>query len=54
MKRAKKNPLKPRNPIARDPLMGKGGAHQRRDKRACRARLEDALRRQLAREDERT
>jgi len=28
MKRAKKRPAaKPRNPVARSPLMGKGGAH---------------------------
>jgi hypothetical protein len=28
MKRAKKRPpSKPRNPVARSPLMGKGGAH---------------------------
>ena len=28
MKRAKRHPvLKPRNPVARSPLLGKGGAH---------------------------
>lgn len=39
MKRAKKIRLKPRNPLAVDPLLRKGGAHQRVDKRAARARL---------------
>jgi len=32
MKRAKKHPppgLKPRNPVARSPLLGKGGPHER-------------------------
>lgn len=28
---------KPRNPLATDPLLAKGGAHVRRDKRAARA-----------------
>ena len=27
MKRAKRHSLKPRNPVARSPLMNKGGAH---------------------------
>lgn len=36
MKRAKQRLLKPRNPLAL--LMKKGGAHQRVDKRASRAR----------------
>lgn len=39
MKRAKRSWLKPRNPLAVAPLMKKGGAHQRTDKRASRARL---------------
>jgi hypothetical protein len=48
MKRAKQRmlrPLKPRNPLAIDPLLKKGGAHQRQDKRASRARQKAALRR---------
>ena len=46
MKRARQRPLrsiKPRNPLALDPLLKKGGSHQRKDKRACRARLKAAL-----------
>lgn len=40
MKRARRLRLrKPRNPLATNPLLKKGGAHQRRDKRAARARL---------------
>jgi len=48
MKRAKlmKRP-KPRNPLATDPLLRKGGAHQRRDKRASRARKKAQLQRAL-------
>lgn len=46
MKRAKRMPrpplIKPRNPLATDPLLKKGGAHARRDKRACRARRKQA------------
>ena len=45
MKRAKKRPLKPRNPVAVAPVLKKGGAHQRRDKHASRARQKAALRR---------
>lgn len=45
MKRAKQRLIKPRNPLALDPLLKKGGAHQRRDKRASRARQKAALRR---------
>ncbi len=45
MKRAKQRVLKPRNRVANDPLLKKGGAHQRKDKRASRARLKSALRR---------
>jgi len=45
MKRAKQRLLKPRNPLALDPLLQKGGAHQRQDKRASRARQKAALRR---------
>ncbi len=46
MKRAKRRPLRPRNPLAHDPLLAKGGAHRRTDKRASRARLKASLRRQ--------
>lgn len=48
MKRAKqriRRTLRPRNPLALDPLLKKGGAHQRVDKRASRARQKAALRR---------
>jgi hypothetical protein len=48
MKRAKQRPprpLKPRNLRAIDPLLKKGGRHQRKDKRASRARQKTALRR---------
>jgi hypothetical protein len=48
MKRAKQRALgsiKPRSPLALDPLLKKGGAHQRHDKRASRARQKAALRR---------
>jgi hypothetical protein len=45
MKRAKLRALKPRNPVAVAPLLKKGGAHLRRDKRASRARQKAALRR---------
>ncbi len=47
MKRAKQRTLhtiKPRNPVAIAPLLKKGGAHQRKDKRASRARQKAALR----------
>lgn len=46
MKRAKQRILRPRNPFAVTPLLKKGGAHQRKDKRASRARLKATLRRQ--------
>lgn len=48
MKRARQRSqrlIKPRNPLALDPLLKKGGAHQRKDKRASRARQKAALRR---------
>ena len=45
MKRAKQRVLKPRNRVANDPLLKKGGAHQRKDKRASRARQTAAARR---------
>ncbi|MBI5107522.1 MAG: hypothetical protein HZA62_02130 [Rhodocyclales bacterium] len=44
MKRAKQRLLRPRNPLATAPLLKKGGAHQRQDKRASRARQKSALR----------
>lgn len=47
MKRAKQRSqraIKPRNPLAFDPLLQKGGVHQRQDKRATRARQKAALR----------
>jgi hypothetical protein len=46
MKRAKQRLLKPRNPLAVDPLLKKGGAHQRKDKRAGRSRQKAELRKQ--------
>ncbi len=45
MKRAKQRAIRPRNPLAIDPLLRKGGSHQRRDKRASRARQKAALQR---------
>ncbi len=45
MKRARQRPLRPRNPLALDPLLKKGSAHQRKDKRASRARQKAALQR---------
>ncbi|MDO8789342.1 MAG: hypothetical protein Q7J42_14820 [Sulfuritalea sp.] len=48
MKRAKLRLIKPRNPLALDPLLKKGGAHQRKDKRASRARQKAALQRRSA------
>jgi hypothetical protein len=50
MKRSKQRSLRaisPRNPLALDPLLKKGGAHQRKDKRASRARQKSALRRRV-------
>jgi hypothetical protein len=50
MKRAKRvarPALKPSNPLAMDPLLAKGGAHQRTDKRAKRARQKQELLRRL-------
>lgn len=44
MKRAKQrrpNGLKPRNPVAINPILKKGGAHPRKDKKASRARLKE-------------
>lgn len=52
MKRAKQHPphLKPRDPGALNPLLNKGGAHARRDKKAKRALLRERDLRQI-RED---
>lgn len=48
MKRAKQAKLlKPRNPVATSPLLKKGGAHQRVDKRASRARQQARIRDEL-------
>lgn len=47
MKRAKQ-PLRPRNPLATAAVLKKGGAHARRDKRAARARLKAAWRRETS------
>ncbi len=44
MKRAKLRTIRPRNSVAIDPLLKKGGVHQRKDKRASRARQKAALR----------
>jgi hypothetical protein len=44
MKRARQRTIRPRNPVAIDPLLKKGGAHQRKDKRASRARLKAGVR----------
>jgi hypothetical protein len=48
MKRANqrtRRSIKVRNPLAIDPLLKKGGAHQREGKRASRARQKAAVRR---------
>ncbi len=45
MKCARK--IKPRNPLATAPLLKKGGAHARKDKRAARARQRALLRGQI-------
>lgn len=45
MKRARQRAIRARNPLTLDPLLKKGGAHQRKDKRASRARQKAALRR---------
>jgi hypothetical protein len=47
MKRAKRQSCKRRNPVAVSPLLRKGGAHQRRDKKAIRARLKADARREI-------
>jgi hypothetical protein len=47
VKRAKQRRIKPRNPAAVAPILGKGGAHRRQDKRAERARQKARLRREI-------
>jgi hypothetical protein len=47
MKRAKQRRLKPRNPVAVAPILKKGGAHQRKDKRAGRALQKARLRKAM-------
>ncbi|MCX7892029.1 MAG: hypothetical protein N2544_06660 [Burkholderiales bacterium] len=49
MKRAKRL-ARPRNPVARSPLLAKGGEHEAKGKHAKRARQKARLRRQLAEE----
>lgn len=44
MKRARQRRLRPRNPLATAPILKKGGAHRRVDKRAERARQKARLR----------
>lgn len=51
MKRAKQRRLKPRNPVAVAPILKKGGAHQRQDKRASRARQKARLRKTLTQDE---
>lgn len=46
MKRAKQRRPKARNPVAVAPILRKGGSHQRKDKRASRARQKAAAQRQ--------
>jgi len=48
MKRARQRRLKPRNPVAVAPILKKGGVHQRKDKRASRARQQAQLRKSMA------
>jgi hypothetical protein len=48
MKRAKRRHVKPRAPVP--PLLKKGGAHQRQDKRASRARQKQRARREAERD----
>lgn len=50
MKRAKQRAMPQRNPLATVPLLKKGGVHQRRDKRASRAR-QKAIQRQRSNQD---
>ncbi len=43
--------LKPRNPVVRSPLLGKGGAHAK-TQQALRKQAKDALRKQILKEEE--
>ncbi len=45
MKRARQRRIKPRNPVAVDPLLKKGGVHQPRGKKAPRAKQKARFRR---------
>ena len=45
MKRVRQRAIAPRNPLAIDRLLRKGGPRQRKDKRASRARQKAALHR---------
>ena len=47
MKRAKRM-RGPRNPVARSPVLAKGGAHEPKGKHAKRARQKVGVRRELA------
>jgi hypothetical protein len=48
MKLRRKIPLKPRNPIALNPLLRKGGAHKLKNKKARRPLQKKWLRKALA------
>jgi hypothetical protein len=50
MKSSRKIPLKPRNPVALNPLLRKGGAHSRKNKKAKRPLQKKWLRKTLAEE----
>lgn len=47
MKAARRQRLRPRNPLVLQPLLKKAGVHAPRDKHAARARQKAALRRRL-------
>ncbi len=49
MKSAKRK-RRPRNPVAIEPLLRKGGAHERKDEKESRARQTARLRRRLREE----
>lgn len=46
MRQAKQRRITPRNPVATAPILKKGGEHQRKDKRASRARQKAVARRE--------
>ena len=50
MKSRRKTPLKPRNRVAQNPLLRKGGAHALKSKKAKRALQKERLRKTLAEE----